>query len=138
MVAYGLHDTMLTGNPQISFFKTVYRKHTHFYKESIEQTYSGDLILNEKGEPIFDENGIALRKSDTTKDMGIVTLKGTDLFTDNMGGTIRYQKDWGNKYDNLFFTAGAEKDLFNDDYTYGAGLKYIFAKGGIANHFRKK
>ena len=103
-----------------------------------EKTYSGDLILNEKGEPIFDENGIALRKSDTTKDMGIVTLKGTDLFTDNMGGTIRYQKDWGNKNDNLFFTAGAEKDLFNDDYTYGAGLKYIFAKGGIANHFRKR
>ena len=48
--------------------------------------------------------------------MGIVTLKGTDLFTDNMGGTIRYQKDWGNKNDNLFFTAGAEKDLFNVEY----------------------
>ena len=114
----------------------------HGYDKKIvqrfEKTYSGDLILNEKGEPIFDENGIALRKSDTTKDMGIVTLKGTDLFTDNMGGTIRYQKDWGNKNDNLFFTAGAEKDLFNDDYTYGAGLKYIFAKGGIANHFRKR
>ena len=23
------------------------------------------------------------------KDMGVVTLKGTDLFTDNMGGTSR-------------------------------------------------
>ena len=30
IVAYGLNDTMLTGNPQISFFKTVFRKHTNF------------------------------------------------------------------------------------------------------------
>ena len=48
IVAYGLNDTMLTGNPQISFFKTVFRKHTNFYKESIEQIYSGDVRSGNK------------------------------------------------------------------------------------------
>ena len=39
--AYGKQDTHLTGNPQITFFKVVYRRHTNFSIESIEQTISG-------------------------------------------------------------------------------------------------
>ena len=41
LVAYGAQDIYLTGNPQITFFKVVYRRHTNFSMESIEQTYSG-------------------------------------------------------------------------------------------------
>jgi hypothetical protein len=29
-VAYGAQDVYLTGNPQITFFKAVYRRHTNF------------------------------------------------------------------------------------------------------------
>ena len=38
LVAYGAQDIYLTGNPQITFFKVVYRRHTNFAVESIEQT----------------------------------------------------------------------------------------------------
>ena len=41
LVAYGAQDIYLTGNPQITFFKVVYRRHTNFAMESIEQTFSG-------------------------------------------------------------------------------------------------
>ena len=41
LVAYGAQDIYLTGNPQITFFKVVYRRHTNFSMESIEQTFSG-------------------------------------------------------------------------------------------------
>jgi len=41
LVAYGAQDAMLTGNPQITFFKTVYRRHTNFAIESIAQTFDG-------------------------------------------------------------------------------------------------
>jgi len=41
LVAYGAQDVYLTGNPQITFFKVVYRRHTNFSKECIEQTFSG-------------------------------------------------------------------------------------------------
>ena len=42
LVAYGAQDIYLTGNPQITFFKVVYRRHTNFSMESIEQTWNGN------------------------------------------------------------------------------------------------
>jgi len=97
-----------------------------------EKTFTGDLILDANGRPTYNADGSLKRKSNTTKDMGVVTLKGTDLFTDNMGGSIAYEKEFGNKDDDLFFTVGGEKNIFDDNYTIGAGLKYKFADGGIA------
>jgi hypothetical protein len=41
LVAYGAQDVYLTGNPQITFFKVVYRRHTNFAIESIRQSYNG-------------------------------------------------------------------------------------------------
>ena len=41
LVAYGAQDIYLTGNPQITFFKVVYRRHTNFSMEAIDQTWSG-------------------------------------------------------------------------------------------------
>ena len=38
LVAYGAQDIYLTGNPQITFFKVVYRRHTNFSMEAIQQT----------------------------------------------------------------------------------------------------
>jgi hypothetical protein len=36
LISYGAEDLFLTGNPQISFFKVVYRRHTNFATEFIE------------------------------------------------------------------------------------------------------
>ena len=41
LVAYGAQDIYLTGNPQITFFKVVYRRHTNFSMECIKQTFTG-------------------------------------------------------------------------------------------------
>ena len=41
LVAYGAQDIYLTGNPQITFFKVVYRRHTNFSMEAIQQTVNG-------------------------------------------------------------------------------------------------
>jgi len=41
LVAYGAQDIYLTGNPQITFFKVVYRRHTNFSMEAIRQTFNG-------------------------------------------------------------------------------------------------
>tara|TARA_B100000900_G_scaffold415594_1_gene446149 strand:+ start:524 stop:1978 length:1455 start_codon:yes stop_codon:yes gene_type:complete len=42
LVAYGAQDIYLTGNPQITFFKVVYRRHTNFSMESIKQVFDGN------------------------------------------------------------------------------------------------
>ena len=35
-------DMYLTGNPQITFFKSVYRRHTNFAIESIKNIFNGN------------------------------------------------------------------------------------------------
>ena len=45
LVAYGAQDVYLTGNPQITFFKVVYRRHTNFSMECIQQTINGTSTL---------------------------------------------------------------------------------------------
>jgi len=42
LVAYGAQDVYLTGNPQITYFKVVYRRHTNFSMETIEHTLNGN------------------------------------------------------------------------------------------------
>jgi hypothetical protein len=41
--SYGSQDVYLTGNPQITFFKVVYRRHTNFSMECIQQTLTGNI-----------------------------------------------------------------------------------------------
>ena len=48
LVAYGAQDVYLTGNPQITFFKVVYRRHTNFAIEAIEQTPTGSSSLGSR------------------------------------------------------------------------------------------
>jgi hypothetical protein len=43
LVAYGAQDLYITGQPQITFFKVVYRRYTNFAMESIEQTFNGSV-----------------------------------------------------------------------------------------------
>tara|TARA_B100000745_G_scaffold64558_1_gene38117 strand:+ start:128 stop:1426 length:1299 start_codon:yes stop_codon:yes gene_type:complete len=47
LVAYGAQDIYLTGNPQITFFKVVYRRHTNFSMEAIQQTLNGAVGTGE-------------------------------------------------------------------------------------------
>ena len=57
LVAYGAQDIYLTGNPQITFFKVVYRRHTNFSMESIEQTFSGTSGYGNRVTSTISRNG---------------------------------------------------------------------------------
>ena len=57
LVAYGAQDIYLTGNPQITFFKVVYRRHTNFSMESIEQTINGSVGSGSRVTSTISRNG---------------------------------------------------------------------------------
>ena len=57
LVAYGAQDIYLTGNPQITFFKVVYRRHTNFAVESIEQTFNGTADFAKRVTATISRNG---------------------------------------------------------------------------------
>lgn len=48
LVAYGVQDLYLTGDPEITFFKIIYRRHTNFAQESVKQTFSSVANFGEK------------------------------------------------------------------------------------------
>jgi hypothetical protein len=57
LVAYGAQDIYLTGNPQITFFKVVYRRHTNFSMEAIEQTINGQATKGSRVTSTISRNG---------------------------------------------------------------------------------
>ena len=76
LVAYGAQDVYLTGNPQITFFKVVYRRHTNFSMECVEQTINGTSILGAAattGTVTVSRNGDLLSKMYVTSETAGVT-----------------------------------------------------------------
>jgi len=57
LVAYGAQDVYLTGNPQITFFKVVYRRHTNFSMETVEHTLNGNPDFGRKSYVLITRNG---------------------------------------------------------------------------------
>ena len=57
IVAYGAQDVYLSGNPQITYFKVVYRRHTNFAVESIEQTFNGTADFGRKVTALISRSG---------------------------------------------------------------------------------
>jgi len=48
VVAHGAQDLYLSANPQVTFFKAAYRRHTNFATESLEQPFSGTSDFGRK------------------------------------------------------------------------------------------
>lgn len=63
LVAYGAQDIYLTGNPQITFFKVVYRRHTNFSTEDIDQTFNGTVGFGKKVSCIVSRNGDLIKEA---------------------------------------------------------------------------
>jgi hypothetical protein len=57
LVAYGAQDVYLTGNPQITFWKVTYRRHSNFAMESIEQTFNGQADFGRRVNCTISRNG---------------------------------------------------------------------------------
>ena len=74
LVAYGAQDVYLTGNPKVTFFQAVYKRHTNFAMETIEQTVNGTAGNSGRVSVTIARNG------DLVGDM-YVELKAIDVAT---------------------------------------------------------
>lgn len=62
LVSWGAQDTYLTGNPQITFFKVVYRRHTNFAVEAIENTFTSTADFGKTSYCTVNRNGDLMTK----------------------------------------------------------------------------
>lgn len=110
LVAYGAQDIYLTGSPQITFFKTVYRRHTNFAVEAIEQTFNGSVGFGKKVSTTISRNGdlitdvileITMKKTGDTAWPAEAVIDSVEL---EIGGQRidKHYADWFRVYDSLF------------------------------------
>ena len=124
LVAYGAQDVYLTGNPQITFFKVVYRRHTNFSMESIQQTFNGNPGFGQRVSCTVSRNGDLCHKVYLEVDLGQTetVTNGWQGYVNSIGHAIiksveveiggqRIDKqygDWMEALDELSCPAGKE------------------------------
>ena len=118
LVAVGVQDIYLIGNPQITFFKNVYKKYTNFSMESMQQPIDGrpdfgqqiEVTIQRKGDLIKDiilEIVLPVLPSGYywTNGIGNVLIKQVDL---EIGGQLidRHYSEWLDIWHELTLTEG--------------------------------
>ena len=120
LVAYGAQDIYLTGNPQITFFKVVYRRHTNFAVESIEQTFNGQADFGKRVTATISRNGDLIQQMYLEVVLPFVTSSNVATWTYGVGNALvkqaeieiggqlidRQYGDWMNIWTELTVSAG--------------------------------
>lgn len=89
IVAYGAQDIALTGNPEVTFFKSQYKRHTNFAKESIEQTFNGGNVnFGNKVTATISRNGDLMGEVYLQLTLPALTGTGTQAWVRNIGNVI--------------------------------------------------
>jgi hypothetical protein len=88
LVAYGAQDMYLTGNPQITFFKVVYRRHTNFAIEAIQQTFNGTAGFGNTVNVTVSRNGDLINR--TYVQVDLPALEGYNFNTPNQDRYVNY------------------------------------------------
>lgn len=85
LVAYGAQDLYLTGNPQITFFKMMYKRHTNFSIEPIEQTVNGNQIFGSNLTCNLMKNGDLITKIYIKCNVKLTGSNGKFAWINNLG-----------------------------------------------------
>jgi hypothetical protein len=98
LVAYGAQDVYLTGNPQITFFKVVYRRHTNFSMEAIQQTINGSAGGTGSGTVTVSRNGDLVHKVYVVNSQTTVAIADGQIIFDvvelEIGGQLIDRQNW--------------------------------------------
>ena len=89
LIARGKQDTYIIGNPQFSFFKSVYKRHTNFSIEPIKQIFTESPDFGKRVTCIIDKKADML--SDIMLELELPALKTYVSWTNSIG---YYIIDW--------------------------------------------
>lgn len=96
LVAHGVQDIYLIGNPQITFFKTVYKRHTNFSMESIQADIIGTIDFGRKVTIPIPRKGDLVHSIIVEVDLPTLTTQSTFVgSSDAAVGTITYVDNIG-------------------------------------------
>ena len=133
LVAYGAQDVYLTGNPQITFFKVVYRRHTNFALESIQQTFNGSVGYGSRVTATISRNGDLISRAYLVLGVGSTTtalcpyfgLKAIKHAEVEIGGQRidKHYSDWMYIWNELSMPVGKKEGYYEMIGGGGGDLK---------------
>ena len=91
LIAVGIQDIYLIGNPQITFFKTVFKRYTNFSLESMQQTIDGRTDFGQMIQCTIDRKGDLVK--DIILDILLPALPSGYYWTDGIGNVLVKQVD---------------------------------------------
>jgi hypothetical protein len=77
LVSYGAQDIYISGNPQITFWKILYKRHTNFAMEAIEVTFNGQADFGKRVTAVINRNADLMFRSYLTVVLPQVQLGGS-------------------------------------------------------------
>lgn len=88
LVSYGAQDIYISGNPQITFWKVLYKRHTNFAVESIEVTFNGQADFNRRVTAVINRNADLMYKTYLQVTLPQIELRAGATFgaSANVGG----------------------------------------------------
>ena len=81
LVSYGAQDIYISGNPQITFWKVLFKRHTNFAMESIEVTFNGQADFNKRVTAIINRNADLMYRTYVQVVLPTVDLTSSALST---------------------------------------------------------
>jgi len=96
LVSYGAQDIYISGNPQITFWKILYKRHTNFAMESIEVTFNGQADFNKRVTAVINRNADLMYKTYVQVVLPEVRLTAAGGGGASSGGTILSAFRWVN------------------------------------------
>ena len=91
LVAYGAQDAYLTTDPEVTFFKVVYKRHTNFAMESMEQTLNGTANFNNKVVCKVSRNGDLMSSCYVETTLPAIALSESDNYVGRVGWRLLKQ-----------------------------------------------
>jgi hypothetical protein len=119
LVARGAQDKYLSVDPEITYWKTMHRRHTNFAMESIEQTFNGNVAASGKVSATISRNGDLVHKVWLEIQLTAVARGAGDIYkyinniSVEIGGTRcdRHYGQWMKMWDSLSCPAGKKAGL---------------------------
>jgi hypothetical protein len=81
LVSYGAQDIYISGKPEITFWKVLYKRHTNFAVESIEVTFNGQADFNKRVTAVINRNADLMYKTYIQVVLPQITLSTTGTST---------------------------------------------------------
>ena len=97
LVAYGAQDAYITGNPHITFWKVLYKRHTNFAIEAMRVNFTGAPVYGQRVVATVNRNADLVWK--TYVEVTLPDTSGPDLTADETGA------------DDVYWSAGVQRRL---------------------------